>query len=78
MTPPLIVRDRDGLRSIIEVDDVLNTVIHCQSNRTIAFLALAPGLTVHVKSRCVNKRRITVLVIGPARFQPGLDNQLSV
>jgi hypothetical protein len=66
MTPPLVLRSDAGDRAIIEVDDEILTEQPHQSNRTTAFLQLAPGLRVQVRSRSVNKRRITLLAISPA------------
>jgi hypothetical protein len=65
MTPPLVLRDDEGFRSIVEVDDSITTTSRLASNRTTAFLVLGPGLSVRIRSRCVNKRRITQLVIEP-------------
>ena len=65
MTPPLILRDDEGSRSIVEVDDAICIAAAQQTPRTTAFLRFAPGLVVEVKSRCVNKRRVTVLCIRP-------------
>jgi hypothetical protein len=65
MTPPLILRDEEGCRSIIEVDDSFSVSTPQQTPRVTAFLRFAPGVIVEVKSRCVNKRRVQVLCIGP-------------
>jgi hypothetical protein len=65
MTPPLVLRDEEGYRSIVEVDDVFVVATSQQTPRVTAFLRLAPGLIVEVKSRCVNKRRVPVLCIRP-------------
>jgi hypothetical protein len=65
MTPPLVLRDEDGYRSIVEVDDAFAVDTSQQSPRVTAFLRFAPGVIVEVKSRCVNKRRVPVLCIRP-------------
>lgn len=71
MTPPLFLRDpSDGSRQIIEVDDSVTTSGLQHSGRTLAFLTLAPGLTVRVRSKCINKRRITWLLVTPALGDP--------
>lgn len=65
MTPPLVLRLEDGERQIIDVDTELVTSQPSNSLRTTAFLELAPGLKIRVRSRCLNKRRVTVLTIEP-------------
>jgi hypothetical protein len=65
MTPPLVLRDEEGYRSIIEVDDSFKVSAPQQTPRVTAFLRFGPGLVIEVKSRCINKRRVTVLCIRP-------------
>jgi hypothetical protein len=65
MTPPLMLRDEEGNRSIIEVDDAFFCSVLQQSPRVTAFLRFAPGVIVEVKSRCLNKRRVPVLCVRP-------------
>jgi hypothetical protein len=65
MTPPLILRDEQGETTIVELDDRFVTLAPVHSRRTICFLTLCPGLQISVASRCVNKRRVTRLIIRP-------------
>jgi hypothetical protein len=66
LTPPLVLRSDAGDRAIIEVDDEILIDQPHQSNRTVVFLQLAPGLRIQVRSRSVNKRRVTLLAISPS------------
>jgi hypothetical protein len=66
MTPPLVLRCDDGERQIVEVDTGICTTQHSISTRTTAILEVAPGVKISVGSRCINKRRVTLLRIEPA------------
>jgi hypothetical protein len=66
MTPPLSLRDEDGDREIVALDEEAVTQKLCYSGRVTVFLNLAPGLEIKVGSRCVNKRRFASVTIKPA------------
>jgi len=68
LTPPLFLRNESG-REVVEVDQEIITSELSQSPRTTAFLSLAPGLRIEVGSRCINKRRVTVLRISPKDYK---------
>jgi hypothetical protein len=63
MTPPLVLCDEEGFRSIVELGDHLVTSAPNHSARTTAYITFMPGLTIEVRSKCVNKRRITRLIV---------------
>ena len=65
LTPPLVLRNDDGERELIEVDQTLTTSEIMRSGRVRALLVLAPGLRVEIGSRSVNKRRLPVITIAP-------------
>ncbi len=56
-----------GDRGIVMVDDQLEFTELAWSSRVNAFIEFGPGVVVRVGSRCVNKRRVTVLHITCAR-----------
>lgn len=66
MTPPLCLRDQDGGREIVALDEELVTVCPYHSSRVTVFLNLEAGLLCKLSSRCVNKRRVTAVTISPA------------
>lgn len=70
LTPPLFLRDSEGNREAIEVDQELFTVVLMQSTRTTAYLQLSDGLRIQVGSRCINKRRVPAIRISPANYIP--------
>lgn len=82
MTPPLSLRDVDGAREIIALDEELITSKQCYSGRVTLFLNLGPNLHITIGSRCVNKRRLpsvtirAVDVIRPS-VAPALADRLS-
>lgn len=63
LTPPLILRDDDGGRECIEVDEEHTTSRTLKSGRVSAFLILSSDLRITLGSRCVNKRRVPVINI---------------
>jgi hypothetical protein len=70
MTPPLFLRDDDGQREIVSLDEELLTSRPYRTGRVTVFLRLGPGLQVKVSSRCQNKRRYTALSIRLASEPP--------
>lgn len=69
-TPPLSLRDENGEREIIAIDEELVTARACYSGRVTCFLNLGAGLEIRIGSRCVNKRRVTSVTIRPAHSLP--------
>lgn len=63
LTPPLILRDDEGGRECIEVDQELTSNRTLKSGRVSAFLILSSDLRVTLGSRCINKRRVPVINI---------------
>ena len=65
LTPPLILTNTQDSadRTAILVDEELVLEAPHHSGRVRCYLRLGPGLRVRVGSRCVNKRRITVVTI---------------
>jgi hypothetical protein len=67
-TTPLGLRADNGERMVVMVDEEVRTQGWLRSGRTTAFLVLSPDLVVKVGSRCVNKRRVTVIKIESSFF----------
>lgn len=63
LTPPLFLKGESGVRDCIEIDDQIVTMERSCTGRVSVFLTLGPDLRVQVGSRCVNKRRVTSLII---------------
>lgn len=61
LTPPLILRDSDGERECIEVDQEHTTTRTMMSGRVRAYLILSGDLRITLGSRCVNKQRVPVI-----------------
>ena len=74
LTPPLILTNTHDSadRTAILVDEELVLEAPHHSGRVRAYLRLGRGLRVRIGSRCVNKRRITVVTIHRAD-QPDPD-----
>jgi len=70
LTPPLFLRGAQGDREVVEVDQEIVTISDMTSGRVRAILQIAPGIRIKMGSRCINKRRVAVLRIEPADYQP--------